>query len=91
MSTIRKLVESYLCDYCCSHRITKFPTTLSNSFDIVQCFVGNQPNVVLPPACSGLENFNYQSFTCSCERKSMLCHTDINGQQRQLKQLAEDR
>lgn len=41
MSTIRKQVESYLCDYCCSHRITKFPSTLSNSFDIVQCFVGN--------------------------------------------------
>ena len=35
MSTLCHTIQSYLCDYCCSHSFMKFATTMQGSFDIV--------------------------------------------------------
>jgi len=35
MQTLCHSIQTYLCDFCCSHHFMKFATTMQGSFDIV--------------------------------------------------------
>ena len=63
-------------------------STTPGSVDIVEIYVGAQPTIVLPPhEAANSVNFAISSFVCSCQKKSLICETSLQGQQRFLKNL----
>jgi hypothetical protein len=56
--------------------------TLAGSIDLRITYAGPNPSVISPPVHIQQQNYELTSFTCACDRKSILLSSDINGKKK---------
>lgn len=85
---LKHITDSYLCKDCCSHKMVRMQTTMHGSLDIIECYAGSNPSILLPRVeAQNATNFQLASFVCACRRKALICEIDMKGRQRFLNNL----